>query len=56
MEGEIRKCPPRCGGKLRPIVKHWDRLVMIEPRVLRLKASDEIKYMRLDSPKVINFQ
>ncbi|BDR91099.1 hypothetical protein Vsou_01920 [Vulcanisaeta souniana JCM 11219] len=55
MEGEIRKCP-RCGGKLRPIVKHWDRLVMIEPRVLRLKASDEIKYMRLDSPKVINFQ
>ncbi len=54
-EGEMRKCP-RCSNRLRSVVKRWDKFTVIEPRVLRLKASDEIKYMKLDPPKVINFQ
>ncbi|MGC8606791.1 MAG: hypothetical protein ACP5GZ_05315 [Vulcanisaeta sp.] len=52
-EGEIRKCP-RCGSRLRPIIRHWDKLMMIEPKVLRLKANDEIEHMRINPPKVIN--
>ncbi|GAB6946819.1 hypothetical protein JCM16161A_09490 [Vulcanisaeta sp. JCM 16161] len=53
-EGEMRKCP-RCGNRLRPVIKHWDKFMVIEPRVLRLKANDEIRYMRLGTPKVINY-
>ncbi len=47
--------PPRCGNRLRPIIRHWDKFTVVEPKVLRLKASDEIKYMRLSPPKVINY-
>ncbi len=53
-EGEMRKCP-RCGNRLRPVIRRWDKLTVIEPKVLRLKANDEIKYMRLGAPKVINY-
>ena len=53
-ESEMRKCP-RCGSRLRSIIRHWDKFTVIEPRVLRLKAGDEIKYMRLNAPKVINY-
>lgn len=53
-EGEMRKCP-RCGNRLRPVIKRWDKFTVIEPKVLRLKASDEIRYMRLSPPKVINY-
>ncbi|WP_243665604.1 hypothetical protein [Vulcanisaeta sp. JCM 16159] len=53
-EGEMRKCP-RCSNRLRPIIRRWDKFTVIEPKVLRLKAVDEIRYMRLGTPKVINY-
>ena len=53
-ESEMRKCP-RCGNRLRPVIRRWDKLTVIEPKVLRLKANDEIKYMHPSAPKVINY-
>ncbi|WP_069807836.1 hypothetical protein [Vulcanisaeta thermophila] len=49
---ELRKCP-RCGGKLRPVIKSWGSLEAVDPRIVRLKARDEISLMRDRAPGIV---
>jgi hypothetical protein len=50
---EIRKCP-RCGGRVRPVIKPWGKATILKDGVLRLKGLEEIRVMRLEPPKTIN--
>lgn len=52
-ESELRKCP-KCGGRVRPIIKAWSKALSLDSGVLRLKGLDELSIMRLEPPKVIN--
>ncbi len=51
--GEIRKCP-RCGGRVRPVIKSWGKVVSFEDKVLRLKGLEELRLMKMEAPKIIN--